>query len=134
MAMGTAAALAVASETIRFGVSSAGVGTPPRVSTGWTSVAQLHGYLEREFAQDTVSVKWVFFKGQGPAVNEAMANNQLDFTTLGDLPSLIGRSAGLPTRLILVNNSRLDVYVAVPPTSPTAKVEDLRGKRIAFHY
>jgi sulfonate transport system substrate-binding protein len=119
--------------TIRFGVSSAGVGNPPRVSTGWTSVAQLHGYLEREFQRDGIAVKWIFFKGQGPAVNEAMANNQIDFTTLGDLPALIGRAAGLDTRLVLVTNSRLDVYVAVPPGSPAARVQDLRGKRIAFH-
>jgi sulfonate transport system substrate-binding protein len=119
--------------TIRFGVSSAGVGNPPRVSTGWTSVAQLRGYLEREFAKDGIPVRWVFFKGQGPAVNEALANDQLDFTTLGDLPALIGRSAGLDTRILLVNNARLDVYVAVPPQSPAARIEDLRGKRIAFH-
>ena len=120
---------------IRFGVSSAGVGNPPRVSTGWTSVAQLHRYLEREFEKDggKVSVEWIFFKGQGPAVNEAMANNQLDFTTLGDLPALVGRSAGLDTRLILVTNARLDVYVAVPPESPVNAIGDLRGKRLVFH-
>lgn len=119
--------------TIRFGVSSAGVGNPPRVSTGWTSVAQLHGYLEKEFERDGIAVKWIFFKGQGPAVNEAMANNQLDFTTLGDLPALVGRAAGLNTRLIMITNARLDVYVAVPPGSAVTKVEDLRGKRIVFH-
>jgi sulfonate transport system substrate-binding protein len=118
---------------IRFGVSSAGVGNPPRVSTGWTSVAQLHGYLEREFARDGIPVRWIFFKGQGSAVNEAMANHQLDFSTIGDLPALIGRSAGLRTRLVLVNNARLDVYVAVPPGSPARQVGDLRGKRLAFH-
>jgi len=118
---------------IRIGVSSAGVGNPPRVSTGWTSAAQLRRYLEREFEHDDVKVQWIFFKGQGPAVNEAMANNQLDFTTLGDLPALVGRAAGLDTRLVLVNNARLDVYVAVPWGSSVAKVEELRGKRIAFH-
>lgn len=129
----TGVAVGAKPQVIRFGVSSAGVGQPPRVSTGWTSVAQLHGYLEKEFAPDGIEVKWIFFKGQGPAVNEALANNQLDFTTLGDLPSIIGRSVGLDTRLVLVNNSRLDVYVAVAPESPINKIEDLRGKRIVFH-
>jgi sulfonate transport system substrate-binding protein len=118
---------------IRFGVSSAGVGNPPRTAAGWTSVAQLHRYLEKEFEADGIPVQWIFFKGQGPAVNEAIANNQLDFTSLGDLPSIVGRSAGLDTRLVLVSGSRADAYIAVPPDSPLKNVEDLRGKRVAFN-
>jgi sulfonate transport system substrate-binding protein len=118
---------------IRFGVSSAGVGNPPRTAAGWTSIAQIHHYLEKEFEADGIPVKWIFFKGQGPAVNEAIANNQLDFTSLGDLPSIVGRSAGLDTRLVLVSSSRSDSYIAVAPGSPIAKVEDLRGKRVVFN-
>jgi len=118
---------------IRFGVSNAGVGNPPRTSGGYSSIAQIHRYLEREFEADSIPVQWIFFKGQGPAVNEAIANNQLDFTSLGDLPSIVGRSAGLDTRLVLVSSSRSDSYIAVPPGSPLNSVPDLRGKRIAFN-
>jgi sulfonate transport system substrate-binding protein len=118
---------------IRFGVSSAGVGNPPRTAAGWTSVAQTRQYLEKEFESDGIPVKWIFFKGQGPAVNEAIANNQLDFTSLGDLPSIVGRSAGLDTRLVLVSGSRADSYIAVAPNSPINKVEDMRGKRVVFN-
>lgn len=118
---------------IRFGISSAGVGNPPKVNTGWISAAQLDRYLEKEFEKDGIKVQWVFFKGQGPAVNEALSNNQLDFTSLGDLPSIIGRAAGLDTRLILVNGRGGRSYVAVNPASGIKSIKDLRGKRVAFN-
>ncbi|WP_341674775.1 ABC transporter substrate-binding protein [Niveibacterium sp. SC-1] len=118
---------------VRFGVSTAGVGNPPRVSTGWVSVAQRDRYIERELEKDGIEVQWIFFKGQGPAVNEAISNNQLDFTTLGDLPSIIGRSVGLDTRLVLVTGSRSEVYAAARPGSGIRSIADLRGKRVAFN-
>jgi sulfonate transport system substrate-binding protein len=118
---------------IRIGVSSAGVGNPPRTAAGWTSIAQVHHYVENEFAADGVPVKWIFFKGQGPAVNEAMANDQLDFTTLGDLPSIIGRASGLHTRLVMVTSARSESFIAVAPDSPIKSVADLRGKKITLN-
>jgi sulfonate transport system substrate-binding protein len=118
---------------IRFGISTAGVGNPPKVSGGWLAVAQQGQYLEKEFAADGIKIQWVFFKGQGPAVNEAISNNQLDFTSLGDLPSIIGRSVGLDTRLVLVNGRGSRSYVAVQPNSTIQRIEDLRGKRVAFN-
>ncbi|GAA5786954.1 ABC transporter substrate-binding protein [Chitiniphilus shinanonensis] len=119
-------------EVIRFGISSAGVGKPPRVNTGWISVAQLHRYLENEFAKDGVKIEWIFFKGQGPAVNEAVSNNQLDFTTLGDLPAIVSRSVGVDTRAIL-GSARADVYVVARPGAGIRGIADLRGKRVAYH-
>ncbi|MES2205924.1 MAG: aliphatic sulfonate ABC transporter substrate-binding protein [Pseudomonadota bacterium] len=118
---------------IRFGISTAGIGNPPRVSTGWISVAQTQRLLENEFAKDGIKIEWIFFKGQGPAVNEAISNNQLDFTSLGDLPSIIGRSVGLDTRLVLVGTSRSDSYIGVLPNSPIKTLADLKGKRVSFN-
>lgn len=120
-------------EAIRFGVSSSGVGNPPRSAGGYTSIAQLHQYLEKEFAADGIPVKWIFFKGQGPAVNEALANNQLDFTSLGDLPSYIGRAVGLDARAVLVLSRRTDSYIGVQPNSGIASPKDLAGKRLTFN-
>jgi sulfonate transport system substrate-binding protein len=118
---------------IRFGVSSAGVGNPPRITTGSAAVAQVKGYLEEEFKKDNIKVEWIFFKGQGPAVNEALTNNQLDFTTLGDLPAIIGRSVGINSRVIMVTGRRSNNYVAVKPNAGINSVADLRGKRVGFH-
>jgi sulfonate transport system substrate-binding protein len=119
-------------ELIRFGVSNAGVGSPPRISTGWTAVAQQRAYLEDEFKNDKVKIEWIFFKGQGPAVNEALSNTQLDFTTLGDLPAIVGRSVGVRAHLLMVTG-RSNTYVAVKPESTIRSLKDLRGKRIGLH-
>lgn len=117
---------------IRFGVSNAGVGNPPRVGTGWNAIAQQRGFVEEEFRNDKTKVEWIFFKGQGPAVNEALTNKQLDFTTLGDLPSIVGRSVGVPARLVLVTG-RTNTYLIARTGSGIEKFSDIRGKRIGLH-
>jgi sulfonate transport system substrate-binding protein len=70
-------------------------------------------------------------RGAGPAVNELYANGLLDFSTLGDLPSVIGRSSGLSYRLLAASSVRSNIYVNVPADSSVQSVKDLRGKRIA---
>ncbi|MCF4967390.1 ABC transporter substrate-binding protein [Nostoc sp. CMAA1605] len=44
-------------------------------------------------------VKFIPFVG-GPALNEALVSGQLDMGLYGDTPALVGKAAGLPTRLI----------------------------------
>lgn len=118
---------------LRFGVSSAGVGQPPRVATGWLSIAQSQRFVEKALADDGIEVEWLFFKGQGPAVNEALTNHQLDFTSLGDLPSIIGRSVGIQARLVMATSRGANTYVVAQPGSGIHGIHDLRGKRIGFH-
>ena len=55
--------------------------------------AYTDGGLEEEFKKDGVKVQWTFFKGAGPAVNEALVNKQLDFAWQGDLPSIVHRAS-----------------------------------------
>ncbi|KMZ12044.1 Alkanesulfonates-binding protein [Candidatus Burkholderia humilis] len=81
---------------------------------------------------DHIKVEWIFFKGAGPAVNEALANKQIDFAYQGDLPSVLGRANGLQTHLLLASNVRADVYLAVPPDSDIKSVKDLKGKRVGL--
>jgi sulfonate transport system substrate-binding protein len=50
--------------------------------------------LEKEFANDGIQVKWTFFKGAGPVINEALANGQVDFAYLGDLAASSASPAG----------------------------------------
>ena len=46
--------------------------------------------MDDAFRNDpNVQIKWLFFAGAGPAVNEAIANEQIDFALQGDLPSVI---------------------------------------------
>lgn len=118
---------------IRFGVPAVGIGGRPIVGGSFLSTTHIQGLLEQEFKSDGIRVEWNFFKGAGPAVNEALAGGLLDFTSLGDLPAFIGRSAGLKTRLILTTGSRGNVYLAVPVGSPARTLEDLKGKRLVVH-
>jgi sulfonate transport system substrate-binding protein len=116
---------------IRIGIALVGAGGRPLTGgSSWPSVAD-KGLLEEEFRADGIQVKATYFSGAGPAVNEAIANDQLDFASQGDLPGLVARAGGLPTKLILAQGRFSGIYVAVPASSPARSLEDLKGKRIA---
>jgi sulfonate transport system substrate-binding protein len=120
-------------QVIRIGVPAVGVGGRPVTGGSYLSSAHIKGLLEKEFAPDGIRIEWTFFKGAGPAVNEALANHQLDLTSLGDLPAIVGRAAGLRTRLILSTGTHGSLYLAVPAASPAHRLEDVIGKQLAVH-
>lgn len=125
-------ALAAAPAVIRVGIAQPAYGSPPTIGGSTIAVAHATGAIDQEFKRDNIKVEWYFFKGAGPAVNEALSNRQLDFAFQGDLPSIIGKAAGLKTRLILATGTRGNLYLAAPPDSPIRSVADLRGKRVAI--
>jgi sulfonate transport system substrate-binding protein len=62
-------------------------GADNRQFSGGSSAAIVHSerYLDQDLRdRPEVKVEWYFFKGAGPAVNEAFANNQLDFAIQGE--------------------------------------------------
>lgn len=95
-------------------------------------MAFIRHQLEEVFKPQGVEVQWQFFKGAGPAVNEALANRQLDFVYLGDLAAIIGRANGLPTRLLLGSRGS-ESYLAVTKASGIKTLADLKGKRVAVY-
>lgn len=88
---------------------------------------------ENEFAKDGIVIQWNFFKGTGPAINEAFANGLLDFASSGDLPATAGKANGLKTR-VLVGQGYADTkrFILVAANSTIYKPTDLIGKRITF--
>jgi len=126
-----AAAFAQALAVIRIGVATGGVGTPPRTGSSTVGLVNSQGLLEKEFAKENIKVDWIFFKGAGPAVNEALVNHQLDFAWQGDLPSIVHRAGGVKTRIIAGSGVRNGLYLGVPPDSAITRLEDLKGKRVA---
>jgi sulfonate transport system substrate-binding protein len=116
---------------IRIGFPSVGVGNRPIATGSALATAHLRGAFEEEFKPDGIEIKWNFLRGAGPAVNELYANNLLDFSTLGDLPSVIGRSSGLQYRVLAGASVRGQIYVSVPADSPVQSIKDLKGKRVA---
>lgn len=125
------ASAADAPEVIRFGVATVGKGGTPFAAGSVTGLAHQRKAVEEELKADNIRVDWVFFKGAGPAVNEALANKQLDFAWQGDLPAVIAKAGGLNTKLITADSLLTSVYLVVPADSPAKTLEDLKGKKVA---
>ncbi|CAH2598786.1 Alkanesulfonates-binding protein [Rhodovastum atsumiense] len=119
--------------TVRIGFASIGVDNRPFAGGSPAGVAHAEGYLERAFAdRPGLRLQWFFFKGAGPAVNEAFANDQLDIAIQGDLPQVVARATGLKTTMLLANGAHAPTYIGVPPTSTLTGVKDLKGRRVAI--
>lgn len=116
---------------VRIGAPDQSAGPLPFVQ-GPLGLAHIQKSLEKALAADGVEVKWVFFKGAGPAVNEALANQQLDFAWLGDLAAIIGRANGLETRWLLGARGA-NMYLAVRPGLTLTSLDQLRGKRVSVY-
>lgn len=117
---------------IRVAYPGVGVGNRPFVGGNSASVVHLKGLLEEEFKQDNIKVTWSFLRGAGPAVNELYANGLVDFSLLGDLPSIAGRAGGLKTRVLAATGIRGNTYLAVPADSSIQSIKDLKGKKVAI--
>lgn len=87
--------------------------------------------LEKEFEADKIAIEWQFPRGTGPAINEALANRQLDFASYGGLPNLVGRGAGVPTK-VLAGSGISPTYLVARPEAGIATLADLKGKKVAF--
>jgi len=130
--LSTSVARADAPSVIRMVFPGVGVGNRPVTGGSSVSTVHLEGLLEDEFKKDGIQVTWSFLRGAGPAVNELYANGLADFSLLGDLPSIIGHSGGLKTRVLAATAIRGNTYIFVPTGSPIQSVSDLRGKRVAI--
>jgi sulfonate transport system substrate-binding protein len=119
---------------IRIAFSQVGVEARQYASLQTSAIAHARGFVDEEFKDDpAIKIDWIFFRGAGPATNEAAANGQIDFFSQGDLPSIVGRSVGLRTKLLLNVAARQNRYVAVPTKSQLQNIRELRGKKVAQH-
>lgn len=132
LALAFAASAHAAPDTIRIGVASAGGGDPVTFGGSPGGVARSNNWLEDEFKASGIKVEWLFFKGAGPAVNEALSNKQIDFAYQGDLPQIVGRSNGLKTKLLMVSGARNNLYLVTPPKSDIQSVKDLKGRNVSI--
>ena len=116
---------------IRIAVPDLSAGTQ-NSGGGITDVLRDQQILEKAFADQGITIKWSFFKGAGPVINEAFANGQVDLAYLGDLAAIIGRSNGLDTRLLSATARGVKQYLGVVPGSGIKTLQDLKGKRVAI--
>jgi sulfonate transport system substrate-binding protein len=114
---------------IRIGYPGAGSGGRPLSSGTYITLAHQLGTLEKDLQAEGIKIQWTFFPGAGPQLNEALANKQLDFALLGDLPLVVGRSTGLKHKIVLAGQRLYPFYVTVPVDSSATSIPDLKGKK-----
>jgi sulfonate transport system substrate-binding protein len=115
-------------KTIRLAGPGNAEGRP--FGTGTLGVLKVKGYLEEEFKKDGIAIDWQFPRGTGPAINEAFANGQLDFASYGGLPNIVGRGAGLRTRVI-AGYGISPAYLVAREGSGINNIADLKGKNVS---
>src|SRR5580698_7155745 len=115
-------------KTIRLAGPGNAEGKP--FGSGTLGVLKVKGYLEDEFKKDGVRIDWQFPRGTGPSINEAFANGQLDFASYGGLPNIVGRGAGLRTRVLATYGSS-PTYLVARNGSGIESIADIKGKKIS---
>jgi sulfonate transport system substrate-binding protein len=117
-----------APSTIRFGAVGSGFGQ--QVGTQLISIAHIKGFVQAELG-DGVKLDWNYFTGTGPAINEAIANGQLDFAQYGSLPAIIARANDVPTKIIL-SGGGTNIYAVVRSGLPIHTIADLKGHSVTI--
>ncbi|HEX4194410.1 MAG TPA: ABC transporter substrate-binding protein [Stellaceae bacterium] len=128
-----AAAAAAEAPPAVIHLGAVGSGYGQQVGTQLISIAHIKGFVKEELGQgklgETTKLDWEYFTGTGPAINEALANGQLDFAQYGSLPSIIARANGLPIRIIL-SGGGTNIYAGVRTALPIQNIKDLKGHSV----
>lgn len=96
-------------------------------------VAKHKKWLDEELAKVGAkpTLKWTSFSA-GPPINESFAAGQQDIGFQGDTPAIIGKAAGINTRIIgLTATGPKSLAVVVPTKSGIKSPKDLKGKKVA---
>lgn len=124
---------AQAPDRIRIGAVGVPVGNKV-VGISIVTLAQSLKYFDEAFAGTPTKVDVSYLTGTGPAINEALAQGQVDFGEYGSVPNVIGVAGGVPARLVLAYRPTGAYYLAVRGGAKGAaikSIQDLRGKRVA---
>jgi len=108
---------------LRIGYTSP-QGGPPSGPEGWANQRGL--LLPLLKSQGITSIKFTPLPS-GPNVNEALAANAIDIAMCGDAPSITGRAAGIPARLITIGTVGTNAYLYTAKNGPKS-VDEIRGK------
>ena len=122
---------AQALKTIRIASPDLTAGTK-HAGGGVVDVLYTKKWIEQAFAKQNIEVQWHFFKGAGPAINEALANDQLDFAFTGDLPPILGKAQGLNTQLLVPTSRGGTNYLAVRSDLNISSLKQLKGLKIGI--
>lgn len=115
-------------KVIHFGSASGESGE----FAGMVAVAKELGYLEEEFHAAGYEVEYLGF-ANGVAVNEAMVTGDIDFSTLGDVPTATAIANDIGTKWIGVGLSSQNAAIVVAPDSDIQEISDLEGKIVSYN-
>jgi sulfonate transport system substrate-binding protein len=111
---------------LRLGFIGTGEAQPVGAE-GWAyQQGQLTSLLERLGFSGLTFVRFA----NGPDLNEALSGGSLDVGIYGDTPALVGRAAGLPTRLINQSVVGMDAWLLTRADGPRS-LDELVGKTVA---
>jgi sulfonate transport system substrate-binding protein len=88
------------------------------------------GLLEKEFAKDGISIRWVQSAGSNKAL-EYLKSNSIDFGSTAGAAALIGRVNGNPIKSIYTYSRPEWTALVTRADTGITKVADLKGKTVA---
>src|SRR6266852_5192990 len=88
------------------------------------------GWLEKEFARDGISIRWVQSLGSNKAL-EFLNAGSIDFGSTAGSAALLAKINGNPIKSIYVYSRPEWTALVTAKDSQIAKIEDLKGKRVA---
>src|SRR5712672_401245 len=110
--------------------------TPKEIRIDWATynpvsmVLKDRGLLEKEFAKDGISVRWVQTLGSNKAL-EFLNAGSIDFGSTAGSAALLAKINGNPIKSIYVYSRPEWTALVITKDSQIAKIEDLKGKRVA---
>lgn len=113
--------------TLRFGHTA----TNSDGLVGLVGAAKELGYMEEELSKVNAKFENIPFVKAGPAINSALASDELDLATLGDVPAVLAKAQGADTVLLDVfyNDYRTDLVIR--KDLDIKDVKELKGKKVA---
>jgi sulfonate transport system substrate-binding protein len=119
-----------------FGLTSAQAADLSEIRIDWATynpvglLLKKEGLLEKEFAKDNISIRWVQSAGSNKAL-EFLSAGAIDFGSTAGAAALIARVNGNPIKSIYVFSRPEWTALVTRADSPISTVQDLKGKTIA---
>lgn len=88
------------------------------------------GYLEEDLAKDGIKVEWVKSIGSNKAL-ELLSSSSVDFGSTAGAAALLAKANGNPIRAVYVYSKPEWTALVTRADSGIAKIEDLKGKKVA---
>lgn len=112
---------------LRYGYTAAN----SDVLSGLSGIALSQGYFDEELGKVNATFEAVPFAKAGPAINQALASNELDIGNLGDVPSVVAKASGADTVLIDAQYSDYSTHLVIRNGLDITEVSQLKGKKVA---